>query len=78
MSAFGSVLTLENEVVTEGTVLARLEESVEQAKIQPDGTFRLMGLKPGNTYAVTVESAKIESLLPYEKLVTIDIPTEEP
>lgn len=36
-----------------------------------------MGLKPGNTYAITVESAKIESLLPYEKLVTIDIPTEQ-
>ena len=77
VSAFGSVFTLENEIVPEGTVLAKLEESVEQAKIQPDGTFRLMGLKPGNTYAVTVESSLIESLLPYEKLVTVDIPPQE-
>jgi len=63
-------------MVTEGTVYARFENTVEQASVQPDGTFRLMGLKPAQTYLVSVESSQIAGLLPSEKPVMIPAPSE--
>ena len=63
-SAFGIVNTLQGRPVSEGNIIAKHGDNIEQAAIQADGTFRLMGLKPASTYTLVVESALVERTLP--------------
>jgi len=58
--------------ITEGNVLARNgDHNIEFGVIKADGTFRVMGLKPGNTYAFSVESKMVERTLPDKKSIVM-------
>lgn len=74
-SAYGNVSSLQGRPISDGSVMAKHGDSIEQAAIQTDGTFRLMGLKPGTTYTVTVESTLVERTLPGFQELTIAVPS---
>ena len=42
--------------IKSGNVIARSDDLVEQAVITSDGSFRIKGLHPLNSYTLTVES----------------------
>ena len=52
-------------------MLARHGDNLEIGIIQPEGTFKIMGLQPSKSYIFSVESTLIERTLPSEKAVMI-------
>ena len=55
--------------------MAKHGDNVEQAVIQADGTFRMMGLQPEITYIFVVESPMVERTLPGSQKVMIVTPS---
>lgn len=76
-SAYGKVQSLSGQPIVEGEIIARHLDTVEQAAIQADGSFRVMGLQPGKTYAFSVSSPQVERLLSAETLIMIEKPTKD-
>lgn len=74
-SAYGKVSTLQGFPVTEGSVLAKNGDSIEQTTLKEDGTFRVMGLQPNIPYTFTVESTAVDRSLPGSQEVTIQAPS---
>ena len=64
----------------DASVTAKSDEfnqHVEVAKVEADGTFRLMGLQPGSTYEVSVLADSIDRTLPGTRTITILNPTQD-
>ena len=76
-SAYGRVTNLQGMPIKKGSVLAKSGDLIEQAFLAEDGTFRVMGLQPGKTYSLTVESDLVERVLPRSKTIGIEVPSNE-
>jgi len=76
-SAYGIVRTLTGRIVTDGKVIALSSaeggsrQQSEEASLEHNGQFRLMGLLPGNTYTLSLSSPSYERILPAEISITI-------
>ena len=76
-SAYGKVTNLQGLPIRKGSILAKSGDLTEQAFLVEDGTFRVMGLLPGRTYTISVESSLLARTLPDTREITIDHPNEE-
>ena len=63
--------------IKKGSVLAKSGDATEQVFLSNDGTFRVMGLQPGRTYTLSVESDLLARTLPGSKEIYIEQPTNE-
>ena len=63
--------------IKQGSVLAKSGDTMEQAFLASDGTFRVMGLVPDKTYTISVESELLTRTLPNSKEIKIERPTKE-
>ena len=70
-SAYGTLKSLSGQAISKGIVVARHEDSAEQANVQEDGTFRVMGLQPGKTYLFCAMSDSMSRLFPSNLPITI-------
>jgi len=71
------VTNLQGFPIKSGSVFAKSKDSSEQAFLQDDGSFRILGLQPSATYTISVESNYLMRTLPGTKTITIKKPTAE-
>ena len=75
-SVYGELVNLAGESITDGIVIARHQDTAEQATVQSDGTFRVMGLQPGKTYNLSAMSDSLSRVFPSNVPIEIAEPTE--